>query len=308
MNLRTERGRTCRIESLEEREMLDAGLMSALDDIFTLNVSTPENDTVIVDANTEENQSQHTLAQSPVPAAEDVSILPTPAAAPPASPASSGKTATTVNLVWDAGEATIVQYKVTHDRKKAINEKKQVWVTADIDFAEGGNEATAKGLIAGYTTYVYDSLGSLLTKTDYDKNNAVLSKFVYTYNDKGLVGTMETLDGKWSYGYDAIGQLFTANFVSANTQIANQSYLYLYDAAGNRIETVTNGTSVEYVVNAMNQYTRIGDFTYQYDADGNMIEKQNTVRECCKCCGKLGSGYSEKHRKLDERSMECDES
>ncbi|MCL2641166.1 MAG: fibronectin type III domain-containing protein, partial [Phycisphaerales bacterium] len=42
-------------------------------------------------------------------------------------------------------------------------------------------------------------------------------------------------------------------------------------------ETVSNGTTIQYTINAMNQYTRIGDFTYTYDADGNMTEKRNTT-------------------------------
>ena len=47
------RGRICRIEELENREMLDAGLMSALDDIFNMSSSQPLNDTIIVDNNTD---------------------------------------------------------------------------------------------------------------------------------------------------------------------------------------------------------------------------------------------------------------
>jgi YD repeat-containing protein len=127
-----------------------------------------------------------------------------------------------------------------------------------------------------YTEYHYDSLGFLLTKTDYDKNDAVLSQFQYVYNDKGLVGEMTTHDGTWTYDYDSIGQLTSAIFVSANAEIENREYKYIYDAAGNRIETITNGTSVEYVVNSMNQYTKIGNYEYKYDADGNMVEKYDT--------------------------------
>ena len=124
-----------------------------------------------------------------------------------------------------------------------------------------------------YTEYHYDTFGFLLTKTDYNASDVVLSKFEYEYNAKGLVGEMTTNDGTWSYGYDSIGQLTSAIFVSSNTEIEDHDYKYIYDAAGNRVETITNSISVEYVVNSMNQYTKIGNFEYKYDADGNMIEK-----------------------------------
>lgn len=128
-----------------------------------------------------------------------------------------------------------------------------------------------------YTLYRYDTLGYLLSKINYGNDDSVLSRFDYGYDSAGLLSTMSTLDGQWTYGYDRIGQLTTASFVSTNFEIENQSYVYIYDSNGNRIETVSNGTTIEYVVNNMNQYVKVGDFEYKYDADGNMIEKKNIV-------------------------------
>ena len=88
-----------------------------------------------------------------------------------------------------------------------------------------------------YTIYEYNSLGFLTAKTDYDKNDVILSRFDYTYDAKGLVHTMTTLDGTWSYGYDSIGQLTSAIFVSINAEIENQSYVYVYDGCSEPLRT-----------------------------------------------------------------------
>jgi len=62
------RGRTCRIEALEEREMLDAGLMSALNDAFNVSSLPAENDTVIMETQPDENMTGNTAFGSPAQA------------------------------------------------------------------------------------------------------------------------------------------------------------------------------------------------------------------------------------------------
>ena len=60
---------------------------------------------------------------------------------------------------------------------------------------------------------------------------------------------------------------------STNPAIPDQDLNYVYDALGNRIRTIENGVTVEYTTNNMNQYTRVGDTTYVFDADGNLIRE-----------------------------------
>ena len=69
------RGRTLRIEELESREMLDAGLMAALDDAFKS--STPENETVIVETGNTVSGSS-VVSGSPVAPAQADEPYPTP--------------------------------------------------------------------------------------------------------------------------------------------------------------------------------------------------------------------------------------
>ena len=83
---------------------------------------------------------------------------------------------------------------------------------------------------------------------------------------------METLDGLWTYAYDAVGQLTRAVFESNDpVSIPNQDLTYRYDSAGNRIETIENGDTTPYTSNDLNQYTVIGSATLTYDVDGNLI-------------------------------------
>ena len=82
---------------------------------------------------------------------------------------------------------------------------------------------------------------------------------------------MCTLDGTWIYEYDATGQLVHAVFGSTNGAIADQDLRYEYDAVGNRVRTVINGVTTDYLTNNLNQYVQVGDATYDYDADGNLL-------------------------------------
>ena len=47
--------------------------------------------------------------------------------------------------------------------------------------------------------------------------------------------------------------------------------------AGNRVRTVENGVATDYVANELNQYTSVGGFDYEYDADGNLTAKTDAA-------------------------------
>ena len=80
-----------------------------------------------------------------------------------------------------------------------------------------------------------------------------------------------TLDGTWSYTYDLAGQLTGAVFASTNPDIESQDLTYVYDAAGNRTQTIVNGLTENYTTNNLNQYQSAGTTTYNYDLDGNLV-------------------------------------
>ena len=58
-----------------------------------------------------------------------------------------------------------------------------------------------------YTTYVYDADGNVTSLINHAPDGTINSEFLYTYDSRGLVSSMVTLQGTWTYTYDALGQL-----------------------------------------------------------------------------------------------------
>jgi len=124
-----------------------------------------------------------------------------------------------------------------------------------------------------YTTYSYDNAGQLLNIVNHAPGGGVNSREDYTYDAVGQQVQAATLDGTWNYSYDATGQLVGAVFASMNAEIPSQDLSYVYDAAGNRVQTIVNGETTDYSTNNLNQYSSAGDAVYGYDDDGNLISK-----------------------------------
>ncbi len=139
-----------------------------------------------------------------------------------------------------------------------------------------------------YTTYLYDTVGQMLSLKNYNSSAVLLSSYDYTYDSVGLRTTMATQDGTWTYGYDSIGRLLSAQFSSINVDIADQSLSYSYDGMGNRTQVVDNGLTTSYITNNMNQYTQVGDVAYTYDSDGNLIQETSSA-------GTTTYGYDEEN-------------
>jgi RHS repeat-associated protein len=123
------------------------------------------------------------------------------------------------------------------------------------------------------TTYAYDNAGRLTEIVNLAPDASINSRYIYEYDAAGNRIAMKTSDGDWSYGYDASGQLTSANFVSARSDISDKSIQYHYDAAGNRTSVIEDGIETLYTSNALNQYLTVGNASYSYDDDGNLIAK-----------------------------------
>ncbi len=124
-----------------------------------------------------------------------------------------------------------------------------------------------------FTTYIYDAAGQLLDLTNHAPDGSAQSRFIYTYDSLGRRIAMETLDGDWTYEYDATGQLIHAALDSTNASIPDQDLSYSYDGLGNRIKVIENGGTTNYATNNLNQYTTVASAVLTYDADGNLIRK-----------------------------------
>ncbi len=140
---------------------------------------------------------------------------------------------------------------------------------------DGSGTANPDGTYASpYTTYTYDKDGNLLQLVNYAGGTKISSSFDYTYNALGQVVTMATVDGTWTYSHDASGQLTHATLASTNPAIASQDLTYEYNAAGDRTQTIVNGSTTNYTSNSVNETTSTSDgAAYTYDADGNLVSK-----------------------------------
>jgi len=101
-------------------------------------------------------------------------------------------------------------------------------------------------------------------------SQALLCQFNYSYSDSGSVLSRLSVGGPTpgttAYSYDALYQVtnvtYPAGFPLGNAQ-------YGYDKLGNRRTSGQNG-SLQYLVNALNQYTNVSGAAYTYDANGNL--------------------------------------
>ena len=89
-----------------------------------------------------------------------------------------------------------------------------------------------------YTLYTYDAADQLLSIINHAPNGSVNSSAIYTYDDLGRQSSQTTLEGAWTYRYDAVGQLIGAEFDSNTPDITDQSLSYVYDAGG---QSCSNG-------------------------------------------------------------------
>ena len=114
------------------------------------------------------------------------------------------------------------------------------------------------------TTYQYNADSAVTQITNLAPGGSINSQLTYTYGAPGLVSSMTTGGVTTTYGYDADGELTSAS-------APGDTILYAYDPAGNRTSVTDNGVVTNYASNSVNEYTQVGDTTYQYDANGNMI-------------------------------------
>ena len=124
----------------------------------------------------------------------------------------------------------------------------------------------------GYTTYKYNPTSERLIEiSNYLPNGTLLSYFVHYYDRDGHLEKLATIQGNWSYIYDAFGQLIGWTDPSGDsTEIA-------YDSRKNRVTITTNNVDNGYSVNNLNQYTTYADDqTFWYDRDGNLMKKMKS--------------------------------
>ncbi len=124
------------------------------------------------------------------------------------------------------------------------------------------------------TNYSYDA-ASRLTLIDHDyvdsQGNATpLADFAYTWDAAGQIVAYSGPEGTRTYAYDPQGQL-----TDVWDGQGNLIEYYRYTPNGNRTESHLHGTG--YVTGADNRLLSDGTNDYEYDNEGNLIRKTNTV-------------------------------
>ena len=115
------------------------------------------------------------------------------------------------------------------------------------------------------TTYTYDAASQLLSLA-HKLGATTINSSTYSYDKVGNRKTKADNDGTANYTYDTLNRLVQA----VNPLPSNPLESFTYDPVGNRTDSNQNGLSQ---FNSANEISEDGDFTYQYDNNGNMTRK-----------------------------------
>jgi RHS repeat-associated protein len=107
--------------------------------------------------------------------------------------------------------------------------------------------------ISDKLTRIVNNMGAAAVDIRYDNYDKVGNRRSMKVNDANTQ----------AYTYDNLYQLIYVDYNNGNTTN------YYYDAMGNR-NRVTNGETVDYNSNSLNQYTSVGGAIYSYDLNGNI--------------------------------------
>ncbi|MCP3686340.1 MAG: hypothetical protein GY861_27160 [bacterium] len=119
------------------------------------------------------------------------------------------------------------------------------------------------------TSYDYDASGNLLSIV-HRNGLTLIDSLVYSYNGVSNI-IMKTDESDTSaYGYDSLDQVITADY----SDISVTDEFFTYDSVGNRL---TSHLSTQYGYDEANQINGDDVYEYTFDANGNMIEKEDTL-------------------------------
>ena len=129
-------------------------------------------------------------------------------------------------------------------------------------------DLAASNLVAA-TSYGYDELNRVASIV-HDNPTETVAFFNYAYDDGGRISQIDERDGSTVYSYDGNGQL-----VGSDSSVAGKpDEAFAYDANGNR---VSSSQHESYVTGAHNKLLSDGEFTYEYDNEGNRIRQVNVA-------------------------------
>jgi RHS repeat-associated protein len=126
------------------------------------------------------------------------------------------------------------------------------------DLAGSQNVATS--------TYEFDGANRLSAIRHRDATDAVFAFYEYGYDAASRITSINDIDGLTAYQYDKRDQLTGADRAAVDPR---GDEAYAYDGTGNR--TSSHLHSSGYQTGTGNRLTSDGTYTYEYDAEGNLL-------------------------------------
>ncbi|MGD9854405.1 MAG: putative Ig domain-containing protein, partial [Planctomycetaceae bacterium] len=117
------------------------------------------------------------------------------------------------------------------------------------------------------TDYTYDAQNRLTRLDHQNAQGQSVAFYDYLYDAASRITQITDVDGVTSYGYDDRDQLTSADY----TDLTRTDESYQYDANGNRVQSSQHGSG--YVTGPANRLLSDGTYTYEYDAEGNMLRR-----------------------------------
>jgi RHS repeat-associated protein len=139
-------------------------------------------------------------------------------------------------------------------------------VTTTRQLTSGGGQSKALITTTAFKSLA-DSPARPLDSIKYTFNNETKEQFNYQYDNRGrITGVTAASNGLTGYGYDGADRLTSADHPGAQP---DENFVG-YDHAGNRL-----GNGV--VIGSDNRLLEDAQFTYEYDAEGNLVAKTDKV-------------------------------
>ncbi len=95
----------------------------------------------------------------------------------------------------------------------------------------------------------------------------LLMNYAYDYDQQDNIVSKNTEHGNYAYDYDKTNQLTSVNY----PELPDEQFTY--DKVGNRIEHLLEQASTAAEYNSNNELEISGDATFEYDDNGNMVQK-----------------------------------
>ena len=121
----------------------------------------------------------------------------------------------------------------------------------------------------------YDAVGRI-ERIGYDSSGSSIHEWLYAYDMLGRVASVSDSTGRTiRYRYDELGRI--AEELTERPGLAGALIEYEYDLVGNMTARIEDGIVQRFTYDANDRLLSDGESTYGWDADGNLVLRQNAA-------------------------------